>query len=320
MSLRLTEAVFDFRNAGSLILKGRRQLAVLSAAGIVIGFASSFLLPREFVASTSFVPVGSNALTQPSDLLRSLSLGQASAASVLGVGAAPADIYPDLLASSRLLRDALSKKTAQVGGATAKTFQAEFGFGRGDSAIQMSKAIKFVRRRMHVSVSRTNGLVNIQFRFGRPQLSASFLNDLLNCLNDFNTNVRQSQAGGVRRFLERRIADARVELDSAENDLTAFRLRNLRYQNSPRLALAEARLQRQVRLAESIYQTLTNQFELARIDEARDTPTLTIVEPPVPPALPSGIGPFGRLALGGLVGLSVASAWVLRGAWSSGDV
>jgi uncharacterized protein involved in exopolysaccharide biosynthesis len=51
----------------------------------------------------------------------------------------------------------------------------------------------------------------------------------------------------------------------------------------PATGLELARLYRDARTLEQVFMLLTGQYEEARIDEARDTPTLEVLDPPVPP-------------------------------------
>jgi len=179
----------------------------------------------------------------------------------------------------------------------------------------MAKAVLGIRKRVKVTLNKSNGIVTVDFSDRDPHLAAGFLSALLGVLNELNTTVRQTQAGGVRRFLEIRIADAKGELQAAEEDLASFRHRNVRFERAPLLALEETRLQRRIRLCEAIFLTLSQQYEFARIDEARDTPTLSIIEPPIAPALASSAGPRPLGLIGGLLGLMVGAVFSTRKAW-----
>ena len=48
----------------------------------------------------------------------------------------------------------------------------------------------------------------------------------------------------------------------------------------PRLAVPYADLYRRVRVQEVVYEMLTQQFETARIQEAKDVPVLSVIDPP----------------------------------------
>src|SRR5690606_19548061 len=106
-------------------------------------------------------------------------------------------------------------------------------------------------------------------------------------LNDFTLDKRQTQAEQERVFIEGRLEVARAELEAAEKELASFYEANRSYQNSPRLAFEAGRLERRVQIRQEVYRTLAQAYEEARIQEVRNTPVLTIVDPPEGSALPA---------------------------------
>jgi len=48
----------------------------------------------------------------------------------------------------------------------------------------------------------------------------------------------------------------------------------------PRLAVPYANLYRNVRVQETLYELLTQQNEMARIEEAKDVPVVSVIDPP----------------------------------------
>jgi hypothetical protein len=51
----------------------------------------------------------------------------------------------------------------------------------------------------------------------------------------------------------------------------------------PRLAVPYADLYRRVRVQETVYELLTQQYEMARIEEAKDIPVVAVIDPPQVP-------------------------------------
>jgi uncharacterized protein involved in exopolysaccharide biosynthesis len=51
----------------------------------------------------------------------------------------------------------------------------------------------------------------------------------------------------------------------------------------PRLAVPWADLYRRVRIQENVYELLSQQYEMARIEEAKDTPVVAVIDPPLVP-------------------------------------
>ena len=76
----------------------------------------------------------------------------------------------------------------------------------------------------------------------------------------------------------------------------------------PRLAVPYADLYRTVRVQETLFELLTQQYEMARIEEAKDVPAVNVIDPPgipekksFPPRLTSHFAsyvPLVRICLG----------------------
>jgi len=135
-------------------------------------------------------------------------------------------------------------------------------------------------------------------------------NHLVELINKFNLESRQSQSREQRRFSGERLAVAEQELRAAEQAQLAFLQRNRQYMDSPLLTFEYNRLSRQVQLRQEVYQTLTKAHEEARIAEVRDTPVLTVIDSALAPAKPSGphriLGTLVALIFGGALGVLLA--------------
>lgn len=77
----------------------------------------------------------------------------------------------------------------------------------------------------------------------------------------------------------------------------------------PDLALQYGRLFRELKVQETLYTLLTSQYEQAKITEARDTPTVQVLDAPVPADKHIKPRIFFNTVMAGLVGLGVALAW-----------
>jgi len=86
----------------------------------------------------------------------------------------------------------------------------------------------------------------------------------------------------------------------------------------PRLAVPFADLYRNVRVQETVFELLTQQYELARIDEAKDIPVVSVIDTPGIPEKKS-FPPRLIVALGfAAFGFTATSAWLLlRARWSA---
>jgi len=123
-------------------------------------------------------------------------------------------------------------------------------------------------------------VVRIEVRTHNRQLSALVARRLLELVNDFNLRRRQTQAGAEREFDLRRARAALDSLRASEAALADFRAGNIDFSRSPRLGTREVELERRVSLAQQIYTTVAQRYELASIEAVRNTPVVTVLDAP----------------------------------------
>jgi len=83
------------------------------------------------------------------------------------------------------------------------------------------------------------------------------------------------------------------------------------FEEAPTLALDFLRLSRQLKIEESVYGMLTGMLESAKIAEAKDLPTLQVVDPALPPEFPSKPTTLKNMVLAGSASLVVGILVVL---------
>jgi len=79
----------------------------------------------------------------------------------------------------------------------------------------------------------------------------------------------------------------------------------------PMIGYQYADLYRQAKIQETVYEFLTQQYEMAKVQEAKELPTVRVMDPAVPPEMKSG--PFHTLIAGlsVIAGLALACGWVI---------
>jgi len=294
----------------ALLLRHRVQVVVWCAFCALALVAITLFRGPTYTAHTSFVP--------QSRRNSSLASGFAAQLGVVLPGqdqTQSPNFYADL-ASSNLVLGAVADSS--VPGASCKTSLRDFfKLSRDDSpAVTRARIITKLRARLSSNVVLKTGLVELNVKTKDPAVSASILQDILGELERFNQGARRTQASAERRFTERRFDEVRGELNTAEQRLVSFLERNRDFQNSPVLPFEQDRLQRDVQNKQQGFQTLSQAVEQARIDEVRDTPVLSIIEPPtVPPVRDSrglALKLIAALAFGVATAAGVATLAVLR--------
>ncbi|HKK09058.1 MAG TPA: GNVR domain-containing protein, partial [Gemmatimonadota bacterium] len=230
--------------------------------------------------------------------------------------------YADLLRSRELLRAAVTATYTfpESSDADADTLSGdliEFLHVRGDGReVQVAKAIKKIDDHLSVSTDASTGVVTVDVTTRWAGLSRQVGQKLLDLVNQFNLQTRQTQATAERRFLEGRVGSARADLRQVEDSLQAFLEHNRSYQNSPQLQFEYDRLQRKVSLQQQVYTTLAQSLEQAKIDQVRNTPVITVVEPPEAPPRPDPRHLGLKAVLGLIVGGALAVVWAFASEWA----
>ncbi|MDQ6717538.1 MAG: hypothetical protein M3Z17_04205, partial [Gemmatimonadota bacterium] len=125
-------------------------------------------------------------------------------------------------------------------------------------------------------------------------------------INTFYLDSRIEQAVTERRFTAARLAEVQADLRAAENRLLDFLQSNRDYLNSAQLTFQHTRLTREVDMRQQVYTALAQANEQARIEELRDTPTITILEHPQLPVLPDPQTSARKIVFSAMLGAGLA--------------
>jgi uncharacterized protein involved in exopolysaccharide biosynthesis len=288
----------------------RRWLIVGCAAALFVAVVLVLSFGRtQYTSSAAFVPESSQ---QTSAL--------AAVAAQFGapnIGSDPSQspaFYSDLLRSREVLSNIVQgdyRFRSDTGVVSGKLIDL-LDVTAPTSGLRMIKAIAKLNRSMRVELKPRTGVISLQVRMPNPELAQQVVQHFLDELNRFNLEQRQSRAGAERKFTDGRLAQLQSERRAAEDQLQAFLQRNRDYRNSPELVFQYDRMAREVEFRKNVYTTVAQSNEKARIDEARDTPVITVVERPSLPARPDGRGrtKYGLLAIivGALAGIGIGVA------------
>jgi len=85
--------------------------------------------------------------------------------------------------------------------------------------------------------------------------------------------------------------------------------------NVPQLRFELEQLMREQKIQETVFGLMTQRFEMARVDEARDTSSFQILDSPTLPTFRSRPRRRNIVALGLVGGLAVGIAWILVPLW-----
>jgi uncharacterized protein involved in exopolysaccharide biosynthesis len=290
----------------TVVVEQWRVVARVAGVLVLAVVAWTLLRTRTYTAVTAFMP-------QASEGARSSAAGLAARFGVTLPAADPGQspqFYGQLATSEELLRHLVDSAYATGPDAPPTSLVELLEAGGGTAAEQRMEAVQELRERIRVTLDAETGVVRVGVTTRWPAVSQQVAAGLLALLNDFNLTRRQSRAGAERRFVEGRLQEAATELRAAEDELQGFLQRNRQYQDSPQLQFAFDRLQRAVSMRQGVYTSLVERYEEARIEEVRDTPVLTVVEPPRLPERPDRRRVLVKAVMALLVGLVAGAAVV----------
>ena len=329
-----------------IIWKRRWLIGGLCVVSVLTAMVLSVLMPKIYASSTTLLPtLDSKEGGGLGGLLAAAGGGGAAQSlgiSLPGAPATPTDVFMAML-KSRIMVDEVIRQFDLQTVYEAKTMQD----GR-----------KALEENTKIAVSKEK-LITITVEAELPQLAADIANFYVTHLDRLNRTLNVTKAGQTRVFLERRLAESKINQVREEEALKEFQIKNravalepqaqamiqaaamvqaqimaqevqlqvmgtylspnnpemararsgldelhnqLHMMESgkggkgmlpgdqlhpamvtvPTLALNYARALRALKVQEALYVMLTSQYEQAKLAEARDTPTVQVLDPAIP--------------------------------------
>lgn len=288
-----------------LIWRRKWQFFAAMVLGLGLGGGvSKFLIARKFETRASFFGVGSSRITLPASLGSLGSLGNIGAlAGQLGIsglgGGSDASLspyfYAELIKSDTILSQLANVQLPDSADPTApaQPLRVLLKVGGKTYADSMYRAVRRVRGMFVVDLQTRTGIIKLTFTSRRPYIATLAADTLLGLLNGFVSRDLRTRAGATRRFLQVRLAQIDSERTLQQDKLRNFLDANREYRNSPTLAFRQAELQRDMDIKRDLYLSVSRSLEEARMNEARDTPLLSVIDRPRMPTRPSS--PNSRL-------------------------
>ncbi|MCP4634086.1 MAG: hypothetical protein GY855_14270 [candidate division Zixibacteria bacterium] len=290
----------------------KRYKSIVVISGVIIFGALTYCLfsPPVYMASTTLLPAqisGSSSKGYSSNL--------ADMAKRFGLGSItesnPLMLYPSILASDTIQTRILYRKFA------SKKFNESQPLYRimdvkGDTEREILYwGLMELSSAVNTTLDQKTGVITLRVEASEPQLSADVTNAFVEELRDYNSNLRTSRARQNREFIERKLNETRLLLKDSEDELKEFREANLRIGNSPELLMELGRLTRKVKINEEVFLTLTEQYELAKIDEQKSTPVINVLDTAKSPISKSKPQRRNIMVFAFILGLSLGIGWSL---------
>ncbi len=291
------------------LVRARYGIVAFVTGCVIVAVVLALTLSKDWTARTVLLPTESGEGGFPAEL--------GSIASSFGLqfgfgAASQSDLYPTILLSDALLLRILEDEHV-VGTGEAPRRLADILVKREDLAEyeHRQRGLRKLRKEV-VAASKDSdtGVVTLKVTTEAAKLSADVANALVAHLEKYLIDMRQVEGGRNRTFLDDRVEAVKSDLVAAEEGLKEFRTANRRVNDSPELLLQQERLRREVLIQEQIFLELQKQKEVAKIEEVKNTPVLSVLDSATPPIRASHPKKVLLVALGFLVGVALSIVWV----------
>ncbi len=360
----------------------RRQLARVAAVGLALSTLVAFLIPKRFESTTRLMPPDQNGTSTA--MLAALA-GHAGS----GIAGLAGDFF-GMHSSGVLFIGILQSRTVQDDLINKFDLRKEYRHTRWeDTRLQLAASSAIVE-------DRKSGIINLTVSDTDPKRAAAMAQEYVDELNRVVTELNTSSAHRERVFLEGRLAQVQVDLESAEKEFSEFASKNgaidIKEQGRamidaaaglegemiasqteleslkqiytdnnvrvratqakidelqrqlhklggssnqtaqpaqssgsdpasmypsirqlPLLGVSYADLYRRTKVEEAVFETLTQQFELAKVQEAKETPSVKVLDPPDVPEKKASPHRLWIMLGGMLFSLCLGSVWIFGG-------
>lgn len=138
-----------------------------------------------------------------------------------------------------------------------------------------------------------------------PDLAIQVIDNIYNAILFYASEVTYVKGEEKSLFIEKRLQEISSKLEKAENEMIDFLEKNKDI-NSPNLTIQRTRIQRDINVNNSVFLSLSNQLELARIEEKNNTSSVFVLDGPILADQKAGRGLFVNMLIlfVGIIGLS----------------
>ena len=237
-----------------VLAKHKKMIVKATIAAALLAIGISLLMPNSYTATTKILPP-QQSQSSASAMLSQLGGLAGMAGSSLGIKN-PADLYLAMLKS----RNVMEK--------IAKNFDLQKYYEQET----LSETLKKLEGNMTVSAGK-DGVITVEIEDKDPQLAANMANAFIEELNKLMQIYALTDASQKRTFFEQQLKQARNKLTDAE----------LALDKTLRTSLAYLDAVRNLKYQEAIWEILAKQYEMAKMDEAKDFPLIQILDKATPP-------------------------------------
>ena len=275
----------------------KQKWSILKITGLftTIGIIYSLLATPYFQSTISLYPVGE--IAETSGFGGNLK-GLAESFGIGGLGPSPTYNIPDIINSRLLKKDIVLKswpnslypygsnlikywKIDKPTWFTPRKWISQLLPSGGFSADPYHQYIETAIENLSELISvdeEDSGLITVSVLMEDPGLSAVIANYIAEFVKDFISVEQHREAVKNKAFIYDQQTQAKEELAHSEEELTEFRKQHPITLDTPDLQLARGRLIRNIEENQAVHITLRQQYEIAKIEEAKENLLVNILD------------------------------------------
>lgn len=298
------------------IWENRRLLISFIVVFSILGLVIAIILPKQYTASSTFVPQTAEASRAQGSLSGLASLAGISLGTIGAGSEIPPSLYPKIVSSVPFRKSLLESKISVSGLAEKVSYRHYFeeiytpgllgsikelmieipsmilklvagdtedtAQGTGNGLIVVTKEesdlFKVMDSQLSVTPNEKEGFVTISFELPEPLMAAQMTSYVQELLQKEVIAYKITNAKEQLKFTEDRFEEKKAEFEEIQSKLANFRDRNQNIIS----ATAQNQLQRleaEYNFAFTIYTELAKQLEQAKLQVAKDTPIFSVIEP-----------------------------------------
>ncbi|MES1982927.1 MAG: Wzz/FepE/Etk N-terminal domain-containing protein [Pseudomonadota bacterium] len=261
-----------------IMIIGLTFVAAFSAVGY------SLLLPNIYTATAKILPPQSSQSSSVNSIMLAQLGGLAGAAgSALGLKD-PNALYIAMMKSRNI-----GEKIVQ-----------RFGLQKVYEKRTMTETLRVLEVTTMIA-SGKDGVISVGVDDEDPVRAASIANAYIEELNKLMQTFALTEAGQRRQFFETQVKSVKDKLTDAETIVD----------RTPNTSLHYMEALRNLKFQEAIYEVLSKQFAVAKLDEAKDSPLIQVLDKALPPERKSKPKRALIVMLAALVALFIGVIWAL---------
>jgi uncharacterized protein involved in exopolysaccharide biosynthesis len=260
-----------------LLSKNIRRITVLVLGAMLLAAIIVILIPNKYRSDASILPTGTQ------DNLSALKMLAGFSGTGLDMDENSSALYPNILESNQL-RDAIIAHKYITGDEPDQETVTLKEYFDDDKPERLREALGDLTR---VEVDAETGIIFISVTTPDPSFSQQILTQTLAELENYNLNIRKSQAKESELYLERELKNQEQILAESEDSLLSFQKTNMDWYatSDPEILMTLGRLKQDIEINAQTYALLREQYEMARLTAQKDVPIVRVLDSPSLPTM-----------------------------------